>query len=240
MAPLTAVLTGTYRNPELRFEFGWGATLPNGKPAQDWVKKLPGRRFDRAEKTWYITGTGIHPDKFFAKHKIPVDFSEATGDLAGLDSLESLRRPMLQRSKRYPHMVFVRPRLAGFEKMSAILGPGAIWDKTRQRFNVMLSDLITDDGEAKRGLQLDPLTYEAAVQSRQQENIPQAVRDADRELACSTGVVGDVRDEVSPRTQELIDIIVAHTGYLPKWFGLALCPFQVAGAYAIGPPDLLL
>lgn len=233
MAPLTAVLTGTYRNPELRFEFGWGATLPNGKPAQDWVKKLPGRRFDRAEKTWYITGTGIHPDKFFAKHRIPVDFSEATGDLAGLDSLETLWRPMLQRSKRYPHMVFVRPRLAGFEKMSAILGPGAIWDKTRQRFNVMLSDLITDDGEAKRGLQLDPLTYEAAVQSRQQENIPQAVRDAARELACSTGVDGDVQDEVSPRTQELIDIVAAHTGYLPKWFGLALYPFQLAGAYAV-------
>ncbi|QOD05901.1 DEAD/DEAH box helicase [Pseudarthrobacter sp. BIM B-2242] len=233
MAPLTAVLTGTFRNPELRFEFGWGATLPNGKPAQDWVKKLPGRRFDRTEKTWYITGTGIHPDKFFAKHRIPVDFSEATGDLADLDSLESLWRPMLQRSKRYPHMVFVRPRLAGFEKMSTILGPGAIWDKTRQRFNVMLSDLITDDGEAKRGLELDPLTYEAAVQSRQLENIPQNVRDAARELACSTGVDGDVQDEVSPRTQELIDIIAAHTGYLPKWFGLALYPFQVAGAYAI-------
>lgn len=233
MAPLTAVLTGTFRNPELRFEFGWGATLPNGKPAQDWVKKLPGRRFDRAEKTWYITGTGINPDKFFANHRIPVDFSEATGDLAGLDSLETLWRPMLQRSKRYPHMVFVRPRLAGFEKMSAILGPGAVWDKDRQRFNVMLSDLITDDGEPKRGLQLDPLTYEAAVQSRQQENIPAAVRAAARELASCTGVDGDVQDELSPRTLELIDIVASHTGYLPKWFGLALYPFQVAGAYAI-------
>lgn len=230
---LTAVLTGTYRNPELRFKFGWGAVLPNGKSAQDWVKKLPGRRWDNSEKTWYITGTGTHPDRFFEAAKIEVDYSEASGDLAGLDSLEPLWRPLVQRSERYPHMAFVRPRLAGFERMSAILGPGAIWDKTRQRFNVMLADLVTDEGEAKKGLRLDPLTYEAAVQARQFENIPEPVRAAARELARSTGVDGDVQDELSPRTQELIDIVAAHTGYLPKWFGLALYPFQVAGAYAI-------
>lgn len=233
MAPLTAVLTGTFRNPELRFEFGWGATLPNGKSAQDWVKKLPGRRFDRAEKTWYITGTGIHPDKFFANNRIPVDFSEATGDLAGLDSLESLWRPMVRRSSRFPHMAMVRPRLAGFEKMSAILGPGATWDKDRQLFNVMLSDLITDDGQPKKGIRIDDATLTAAIEARQLEAIPENVREAARELACSTGVDGDVQDEVSPRTQELIDIVASHTGYLPKWFGLALYPFQLAGAYAI-------
>ncbi|ACL42366.1 helicase domain protein (plasmid) [Pseudarthrobacter chlorophenolicus A6] len=230
---LTAVLTGTYRNPELRFKFGWGATLPNGKSAQDWVKKLPGRRWDNSEKTWYITGTGTHPDRFFEAAKIEVDYSETTGDLAGLDSLESLWRPLVQRSERYPHMVFVRPRLAGFERMSAILGPGAIWDKARQRFNVMLSDLVTDEGEAKKGLRLDPLTYEAAVQSRQLESIPEPVRAAARELASSTGVLGDEQKELSPRAKELIDVVASHTGYLPKWFGLALYPFQVAGAYAI-------
>lgn len=233
MAPLTAVLTGTFRNPELRFEFGWGAKLPNGKPAQDWVKKLPGRRFDRAEKTWYITGTGIHPDKFFAAHKIPVDFSEATGDLEGLDSLESLWRPMVRRSSKFPHMAMVRPRLAGYEKMSAILGPGAAWDKDRQLFNVMLSDLITDDGQPKKGIRIDDAALTAAIEARQMEAIPENVRAAARELAACTGVDGEVQDEVSPRTQELIDIVASHTGYLPKWFGLALYPFQLAGAYAI-------
>lgn len=231
--PLTAVLTGTYRNPELRFKFGWGATMPNGKQAQEWVKNLPGRRFDKSEKTWYITGTGGHPDKVLAKAGIAVDFSEASGDLAGLDSLETLWRPLYQRSKRFPHMVFVRPRMAGFEKVSAILGPGAVWDKARQRFDVMLSDLVDDEGNAKRGLDLDPVTYMAAVQTRQLEAIPPEVRAAARELAASTGVEGDEQKELSPRTKELIDIVAAHTGYLPKWFGLDLFPFQVAGAYAV-------
>jgi hypothetical protein len=233
MAPLTAVLTGTFRNPELRFQFGWGATLPNGKSAQDWVKKLGGRRFDMSTKTWYITGTGINPDKFFADARIPVDFSEATGDLEGLDSLEPLWRPMVRRSSRFPHMAMVRPRLAGYERVSTLLGPGATWDKKLQRFDVMLSDLITDDGKPKKGLTLDDETLAAAIEARQLENIPENVREAARELASSTGVEGDFQDELSPRTQELIDIVASHTGYLPKWFGLALYPFQVAGAYAI-------
>lgn len=230
---LKAVLTGTYRNPELRFTFGWGATLPNGKSAQDWVKKLPGRRWDASEKTWYITGTGTNPDKFFTAANIEVDFSEAVGDLAGLTSLETLWRPIVQRSLRFPHLAFVRPRLAGFERISAILGAGAVWDKTRQRFEVMLSDLVTDEGEAKRGMRLDPETWEAAVAARQLEAIPEDVRAAARELASSTGVDGDLQNEISARTQELIDIVATHTGHLPKWFGLALYPFQVAGAYAI-------
>lgn len=233
MAPLSAVLTGTFRNPELRFEFGWGATLPNGKSAQDWVKGLPGRRFDRSEKTWYITGTGINPDKFFAAARIPVDYSEATGDLAGLDSLETLWRPMLRRSAKFPHMVFVRPRMAGYERLAAILGPGAVWDKNLQRFEVQLSDMITDDGQPKKGMQMDDAMIADAIETRQGENIPAHVRAAARELACSTGVEGDFQKELSPRAQELIDIVASHTGYLPSWFGLALYPFQMAGAYAI-------
>jgi hypothetical protein len=230
---LTAVLTGTFRNPELRFKFGWGATLPSGKSAQDWMKKLPGRRWDNSEKTWYITGTGTNPDQFFANARIDVDFSEATGDLAGLTSLEPLWRPIIQRSVRFPHMAFVRPRMAGFERVSMILGPGAVWDKTRQRFEVMLSDLVTDEGEPKKGMRLDPDTWAAAVAARQLEAIPDNVRAAARELAASTGVDGDFQNELSPRTQELIDIVATHSGHLPKWFGLALYPFQVAGAYAI-------
>lgn len=230
---LTAVLTGTYRNPELRFSFGWGATMPNGRPAQEWVKKLSGRRWDPSTKTWYITGTGTHPDRFFEQARIEVDYSEATGDLAGLDSLETLWRPMVQRSTRFPHMAFVRPRMAGFDRVSAILGPGATWDKARQRFEVMLADLVTDAGEPKRGMRLDEETLAAAVEARQFENIPADVRAAARELASSTGVDGDEQKELSPRTKELIDIVASHTGYLPDWFGLALYPFQVAGAYAI-------
>jgi len=219
---------GRSATPQLRFEFSWGATLPNGKPAQDWVKGLPGRRFDRREKTWYITGTGTNPDKFFAAARIPVDFSEATGDLAGLDSLETLWRPMLKRSSRFPHMVFVRPRMAGYERLATILGPGAVWDKNLQRFEVQLSDMITNDGQPKKGMQMDAAMITDAVASRQAEDIPENVRAAARELACSTGVDGDFQNELSPRAQELIDIVASHTGYLPKWFGLALYPFQMA------------
>jgi hypothetical protein len=143
---LTAVLTGTFRVPELSFEFPWGARMPKGGDVQEWIKKkCPGRRFDRSEKTWYITGTAIHPDCFFEHYGIEVDFSEAEGDLAGLASLESLWRHL-------------RPPAAGFDKMSTILGPMAVWDKTRQRFDVMLSDLIDENGDPKKGLKLEPAT----------------------------------------------------------------------------------
>jgi hypothetical protein len=231
MAPLTAVLTGTFRNPELRFQFGWGATLPNGKSAQDWVKKLGGRRFDLSTKTWYITGTGTNPDKFFADARIPVDFSEATGDLEGLDTLEPLWRPMVRRSSRFPHMAMVRPRLAGYDRVSTLLGPGATWDKKLQRFDVMLSDLITDDGKPKKGLTLDDETLAAAIEARQLENIPEHVRAAfpGTRLHRRRGGL-PINLAAGPGTHRHRRL---HTGYLPSWFGLALYPFQVAGAYAI-------
>lgn len=237
--PLKAVLTGTYRQPELRFAFHWGATMPRGgKPAQEWVKKLGGRYFDRSEKVWYITGVGTYknPDRFFADAGIEVDFSEAEGELAGLTSLNDLWRPIVQRSARFPHMAFVRPRLAGFEDIQERLGPGAVWDKDRKRFEVLLSDLLTpsDDGLVlKRGFNLDAESFADAVASRRQSSIPEHVRLAARELAASTGVEGDEQKELSPRTLELIDVVAAHTGRIPEWFGLALYPFQTAGAYAI-------
>ncbi|MCU6479098.1 DEAD/DEAH box helicase [Arthrobacter sp. A2-55] len=208
--------------------------MPHGGSVQDWVKKLPSRRFDRSEKVWYITGTGIHPDKFFAKHGIDVDYSEASGALAGLDSLASLWRPTVKRSRKMPHRALVKHRLAGYERVGGLLGPGAVWDKKLNGFVVQLSDLVAD-GARKRGLIMDDDTEAAALDSLQRAPIPGQVRLAARELGQSTGVEADQVEQkvVSARTQELIDIVADHTGYLPDWFGLELYPFQLAGAYAI-------
>ena len=233
---LTAVLTGTFSNPELRIKFGWGARLPSGGDAQEWIKKkVPSRRFDRSQKVWYITGTGINPDKFFARYGIEVDFSEASGTLAGLDSLEPLWRPLVKRSSRFESNALVRHRLAGYDRVAELLGPGAAWDKAAGRFTVGLSDLITPDGAKKRGLIMDDDTYQAAVACLQHEAIPERVRRAARELAASTGVEEGAKEQkvVSARTKKLIDVVAEHTGYLPDWFGLELYPFQLAGAYAI-------
>lgn len=233
---LTAVLTGTFSNPELRIEFGWGARMPHGGEVQEWIKtKVPSRRFDRSTKVWYITGTGINPDKFFAKLGIEVDFSEATGTLAGLDSLEPLWRPLVKRSSRFSSNALVRHRLAGYDRVAELLGPGAAWDKAAGRFTVCLSDLITPGGEKKRGLIMDDDTYQAAVACLQHEAIPDRVRRAARELAASTGVEEGAKEQkvVAARTKKLIDVVAEHTGYLPDWFGLELYPFQLAGAYAI-------
>ena len=230
---LSVVLTGTFRRPELRFEFPWGAKMPKGGDAAKWIKgTVPGRRWDPEEKVWYITGTGINPDRFFARYGIEVDYSEAEGDLAGLDSLEPLWRPMVQRSKHFPHSAFVRPRLAGYDRVRGILGPGAVWDKNLKRFTVQITDLIDENGP-KRGMHFDDETFNAAVAALQTGSIPAHVREAARELAASTGVDGDEQKVLSERTRELIDIVASHTGYLPKWFGLDLFPFQVAGAYAV-------
>ena len=209
-----------------------------GKSAQEWVKSLGGRYFDRSEKVWYITGVGTakSPDRFFADAGVEVDFSQAEGELAGLTSLNDLWRPMLMRSARFPHMAFVRPRLAGFEDIQERLGPGAVWDKNLKRFEVLLADLLTEGPDGlvlKRGFNLDAESFADAVAARRGRSIPEKVRLAARELAASTGVDGDEQKELSPRTRELIDVIASHTGRIPDWFGLALYPFQEAGAYAV-------
>ena len=209
-----------------------------GKSAQEWVKSLGGRYFDRSEKVWYITGVGTakSPDRFFADAGVEVDFSQAEGELAGLTSLNDLWRPMLMRSARFPHMAFVRPRLAGFEDIQERLGPGAVWDKNLKRFEVLLADLLTEGPDGlvlKRGFNLDAESFADAVAARRGRSIPEKVRLAARELAASTGVDGDEQKELSPRTRELIDVIASHTGRIPDWFGLSLYPFQEAGAYAV-------
>lgn len=231
---LRAVLTGSFRRPELRFAFRWGQMMPdNKKTAQDWVKALQGRRWDPSEKIWYITGTGINPDKALADAGIVVDYSEADGDLAGLNSLESLWRPLVKRSAKFSSTAMVLPRMAGFDRVSRLLGPGAVWDKTRQRFIVTLADLLDAEHNPKRGLIVDDEVIEAARQALQPPAIPKKVGAAARELAGSTGVDDDKPDVLNRRSQELIDVVASHTGYLPEWFGLNLFPFQAVGAYAI-------
>ena len=230
---LTAYLTGTIKQPELRLQFGWGARMPKGGDAQQWVKALPGRRFDKEEKCWFITGTGNNPDKVLAAAGIEVDYSEAKGDLAGLDSLAPLWKPLVIRSKIFPQIAMVRPRFAGYEPVVERLGPGAVWDKTKQWFTVRITDLVDPDTRtAKRGFTIDDETVEAALALLEPDELPEDVEAAARELALSTGTDGVNMDQLDARTLELIDIVASYTGRLPDWFGLDLFPFQVAGAYA--------
>lgn len=230
---LVAILEGTWLRPELRFAFGWGAKL-NGVAAQTWVKNLPGRRWDKEQGCWFITGTGGHPDRAFAARGIAVDFSQAEGDLSGLTELEPLWRPEVRYSKKFPDHAFVYPRLAGFEKVSGILGPGAVWEKARQRFQVRLTDLIDAEGNPKRGLQSADRAIEPAARLRAARELPAAVAESARYLASTTGFDPEDGDNpvLSKTAKHHIDIVSQHTGRLPEWFGLALYPFQECGAYA--------
>ncbi|MEH0110599.1 DEAD/DEAH box helicase [Tersicoccus sp. MR15.9] len=238
---ITATLTGNRRVPELRVRLPWGARMANGADAQTWMKKrVPGRYWDASAKCWVITGTGTHPDRFFAEHGVEVDYSQADGDLAGLDSLSSLYMPLVKRSTRFPHTAFVRPRLVGFEKVSERLGPGAVWDKKLARFEVQLADLV-ENGAAKRGIDLDADTLAAALATQAPRPLPAHVQDAARELAASTAVEkGGDQKVPSARTLELIETVAEHTGRLPDWFGLDLFPFQLAGAYGVAAGHRLL
>ena len=55
---MEAILQGTYRHPQILVHFGWGETLPSGRPVQDWVRRLPGRVYDRSSKTSTVSGLG--------------------------------------------------------------------------------------------------------------------------------------------------------------------------------------
>ncbi len=128
-APRTAVLGGNRFTPHLTLTFDGRGQVPNGmrfpkyptikrfggklihkgRPTKllDWVKQLPGRRFDPEQTAWIVTDPGPDADRVFHELGFHVDLTK--GAKLGVTSLVDLATPLFTKNSANPWMTIVSP-----------------------------------------------------------------------------------------------------------------------------------
>lgn len=236
MAPRTAVLEGTRRNPTLRLNFarfdriGYGVKLPTypkpkhrpggrkfggGKPQTllDWVKALPGRRFDKATGTWVVTDPGPEADRVFAELGFDLDLSR--GARAGVTRLADLATPWIELDPDDPWTTRINTRFSG---LATSLPAGAVWNKDLGMYEVHTPDLR--DADPRLGVSQD-------------------IKDLGDRLVAAIPA-GDLGTDANTRWP----VIFARMPRAPKrlphgmpeqpsWAGITLFGYQLSGCYAI-------
>lgn len=227
---MEATLTGTPLAPVLQIRFAYGAALPVGGSAQEWCQSLPDRWFEGAIKTWCVAGTGNRPSRVLAQAGV-VWKVDPDSELVGTVDLDDLWRPVLKLSRSWSDTALVYPRLAGYTRIRQMVGPAASWDQKARRFEVRITDLVDEEGNVPKGLQ-GPSHLLPEMAQRIRDRIG-PVHPAALELSVSSGVDHPGDTTLGERARELIETLKADTGLsLPDDFGLALYPYQEAGAYA--------
>ena len=221
---MEAVLRGNTRQPELVLRFGWGARLPTGKSAQEWVRALPGRVWDPAANSWIITGTGPNPDEVLAAAGVTVNRSQLPpdSDLHGVE-LADLVQP-ISRLAASGRRVLVRHRLLGYDPCLELLGQGAIWDKHTSRFVMPLTDVLLD-GRPRPGILHDQRALDAAWELIHRQTVAP-------EHAAVVSAAGNAAS-MDDLTADQVAHLRAINGTVAPWFGLPLYPFQEVGALAV-------
>lgn len=222
----TIRLQGTWRRPELIATFAPYDRHPQrpGRTLLDFIKSLPGRRFEKKHLHWVITGIGTDPVGKFARAGFALDPASFTGDFShftGLDDLEELAEPVTHLTSCGGEL-FIRPRFTGYTIVAEMLGHTAIWDSKRDMFRLPIGDLIID-GEPIAGLPVSEEAIAAAWKKRSARASSPSVRASAAALAQVTDVSAAADDHAA---------IVEHLGDVPDWFGLDLFAYQRAGALA--------
>lgn len=238
MARPLLVVSGTYRQPELRAFFSRNAPHPRvpGKGLIDLMKSFDSAYFRKDRNRgdhWFISGLGrFDADRVFDRAGFDIDFESETydTDLEGVDTLDELVDPIMQLASDR-RMVLVRPRLLGFKKSKELLGSGAMWDKGRQRFYMPVGDLIKR-GEPRPDLDIPEDALEAAWEQHERVH-------TDDDLLSQASKAALAKD-VTDLTAEEIKALTDQVGDIPEWFGLDLYPYQRVGALAVAAGHNLL
>lgn len=229
----TAELTGSISQPELVLTFERSDKhATTGESLLDWVRALPGRRWDGPNRRWIGTAFGSNPDAVIkaAGFQLILDGDNKHASLDDVFSLAELIPPLVKRSTARPTIALVRCRMSGFARTSDLLGPGAIWDKEKSRFEIRLADLVDTSNGSKtldKRMEFDGDTAEQAIYATTvaaptDANLTQAAA----ATALSTGM--ELTDSQNDAVQKLIDQV----GDIPDWFGMELYPYQRLGAIA--------
>jgi hypothetical protein len=220
-----ANIIGTWRQPELLLRFGWSARHPStGKPLQDWIRTLPGRRWDKQLNGWVVSGIGPDPEGILNAAGFTVDYAgiDPASDLAGITSLLDLVTPVSKLSAS-GRRVLVRHRLLGYDATLELLGQGASWDKAFSRFKMPVTDVLLN-GKPRPGIIHDDAAIAAA--HRLLNRVHTAPEHA--ELVALAGSTTSLDNLSAEQIAQLRSI----NGTIPAWFGLNLYPFQEVGALA--------
>lgn len=235
MASPLIVVSGTFRQPELRAYFSRNTPHPRvpGKGLSDLMKSFPSAYYRKSEGCWFITGIGrFDADAVFERAGFEIDFESETydTDLEGIDNLDELVPPVFHLAVDQ-RTVLVRHRLLGFDKTKSLLGSGAMWDRTRKRFYMPVGDLLKN-GEPREGLDIPEYALEAAWDQHDRVH-------TDSDIVKQASKAALAKD-VSDLTSKEIGALVDRVGDIPEWFGLSLYPYQRVGAIAVAAGHNLL
>lgn len=244
-----AVLTGTRRNPAVVLRFVGRETLPRAaklprtkrrdlppisRPPTmlDWVRRLPGRRWDPDQGCWVATGLGPDPDKVLADAEFSVDLGKAPQH--GITNLAMLVDPIVELGTQVPArfagtlpdltdaQTVIWPRLSGYETVLPSVPAAARW--------------VSDPGCW--------VADTADLHAAERLPVPEHVRDLARRLHAER-VATDIDPAVQAKAAEVarakhIDDVREQAGHLvdaagdvPDWFGFDLFGYQHAGALAV-------
>jgi hypothetical protein len=207
-----AVLVGTVEDPvvELRFERK-DRHATTGVLLAEWVKDLPGRRWNKAKTCWEVRATGPDPAKVIGAAGFGSYFVDL--DDPFVSSLDDVTKPLVQVCDK-EGWVTVLPRLTGFKAGREILGGSAVWIGGENRWELPIAAL------PRPGVEYGDGVVAAIGKSRQ---LPDEVKTAAATLAASVDMVQAGADGTT---------VLEAVGDVPAWFGLQLDGYQRAGAIA--------
>lgn len=220
-------LEGDSFHPEIVAVFDYNDRLPDGTMTRDWVKGLPGRRWDKDERAWIIDSLGPRPALALRRAGIELDLSGFDGDFFTLDDLA---KPVVRLDRNKPGYAKVAPRLFGRAATLKLLGAGAWWDEEHQRIQVPVADLADKHGNPRGDLTLPEDLQDAIVQAAIKRKAELAHRSDEKAAAAHSALATDLSTDTSKKA---LASLTAKFGPLPDWFSVDLFEYQRLGAYAV-------
>ncbi len=235
----TATLAGTWRLPHLVLGFNpntpiphgvrlpayprpqtWGRRAPVSRPHTllDWVRQLPGRRFDREHGHWIVTDPGPEPDRVLAQLGFEVDLT--LGARRNVRTLADLASPIIRLDPSDEWSTLIWPR---FAQLGSALPAGAVWDDEAGLFRVDTTELCG----SRPGLDVpaDVKQTAALLHARAATSVRRP---------CGSWPQAFARLPRAPKRP------APGMAALPPWWGRDLFGYQVAGAYAVAGGHSLL
>lgn len=230
-----AYLVGTISQPEIALSFDFSDVhATTGQPLQQWVKGLPGRRWDRSTSTWRVQCFGAMPTAALREAGIVCDpeapHPERHESLNGVFDLDELVPPLVL-AHETRSIAVVRMRFSGWDRTKRHLPLGAWWDKATQRFEVRLADLVQVDDAGNRSMWPNLIYMPGTAERALAASITEAPTDSSIATVAATAAMSTGLD-LTEQAEEAVEALVAAVGEIPEDFTMNLYPYQRLGALA--------
>ena len=219
MSPRSLRFEGTSLVPKLVVSFDYNALhRSTGQKLVEWIKEMPGRRFDPVTKTWVITAPGRDFPATFESAGFTVDLFDAPLPLG------ALYRPVV--TLNGPGAVRIYPRFLGPDPIQDKLGGSGSWDEATGSVMAPVLSLAH--------------WPDRLVPGEVREAIERAQRDAESapDLAGASRFTALAANEEG--VEEHVAALVEQFGDVPDWFGMTPYPYQRVGALTVAAGRRLL